>query len=408
VQIGRFDIRFRYPNRCNVVTLDAELTPFLARELNHLGLENYLPSSRTVVIRPLFLFWLLVYLRRTARIAANLAAFIRSARIPILVTMDFLDIQIPTESYGVSLLEEVSRLVPEVEFVSIQHGQELRRLAATNTSIEAKRVTLLCFGEWTAKNFPEFGRLEHKYIPVGALVNSIYTRTRPPQIWRKNHIVVISTVKDEAWWGPVAGERRIGYEKLMVFVRDFCAKTSITPLVALTIDRDSNNSIDEATIERRWFMERVGEDIEFTDPSLIFGGLSHIDEHAIIPMSIKERFSSYFASDQSLVTIGMSSTALWEAFGRGNRILAVNLTDNPVYDFPISGVWSMRQPTYDEFETRLSEIMNMKDSEWTSLSKEAREFLIRDDINQSVADRIRSHVGALLDKHPWRKAPRTT
>jgi len=408
VQISRFDVRFRYPIRCNVVTLDAELTPFLARELSHLGVENYLPSSRTVVVRPLFLFWLLVYLRRTSRIAANLAAFIRSARIPILVTMDFLDIQIPTESYGVSLLEEVSRLVPEAEFVSIQHGQELRRLAATNTSREEKRVTLLCFGEWTAKNFPKFGRLEHKYIPVGALVNSIYTRTRPPQIWRKNRIVVISTVKDEAWWGSVADERRIGYEKLMVFVRDFCAKTSITPLVALTIDRDSNNSIDEATIERRWFIERIGEDIEFTDPSQIFGGLSHLDEHAITPNSIKERFSSYFASDQSLVTIGMSSTALWEAFGRGNRILAVNLTDNPVYDFPISGIWSMRQPTYDEFETRLSEIKNMKDSEWTSLAKDAKEFLIRDDIDQSVADRIRSHVGVLLDKHPWRKAPWTT
>lgn len=408
MQVGRFDVRFRYPNRCNVITLDAELTPFLARELSHLGLENYLTSSRTVVIRPRFLFWLLLYLRKTARVAANLAAFIRSARIPLLVTMDFLDIQLPTEGYGVSLLEEVSRLVPEAEFVSIQHGQELRRLTTTNKSIQPKRVTLLCFGEWTARNFPRFGRLEHKYIPVGALANSIYASIRPPQIWRKDRIVVISTVKDEAWWGSIAGERRIGYEKLMVFVRDFCAKTSSNPLVALTIDRDSNNSIDEATIERRWFIERIGENIEFTDPSLVFGGLSGLDEHAIIPKSTKERFSSYFASDQSLVTIGMSSTVLWEAFGRGNRILAVNLTDNPVYDFPISGVWSMRQPTYAEFEARLFEIKNMKESEWASLSGAAREFLIREDVDQSVADRIRSHVGALLIMHPWRKVIRTT
>ena len=401
MRIGRFNIRFSYPSGCNVATLDAELTPFLARELTQFGLCNYLPSSRIVIFRPRFLFWLLIYPRRTDRMAANLAAFLRSARIPTLVTMDFLDIQLPTKGHGVSLLEEVSKLVPQTEFISIQHGQELRRFPV-DESMDLKRVTLLCFGQWAAENFPRFGRREHKYIPIGALVNSLYLQARPARIQKTSELTIVSTIKDDEWWGAVVGQRRVGYEELVSFVGRYCVANSLTPLVALTIDRDMNQTIDESAIERRWFTDRLGGQIQFTEPTLIFGGLSGLDEHDIAPRSVKERFSSYFASDQSVVTIGMSSTALWEAFGRGNRILAVNLTDNPIYDFPINGIWSMRQPSYEEFVARLNYIRRMTDSEWESLSKDSRELLIQNDVTETVSERIRAQVSLALEENPWR------
>jgi hypothetical protein len=333
--------------------------------------------------------------------AANLAAFLRSARIPTLVTMDFLDIQLPTKGHGVSLLEEVSKLVPQTEFISIQHGQELRRFPV-DESMDLKRVTLLCFGQWAAENFPRFGRREHKYIPIGALVNSLYLQARPARIQKTSELTIVSTIKDDEWWGAVVGQRRVGYEELVSFVGRYCVANSLTPLVALTIDRDMNQTIDESAIERRWFTDRLGGQIQFTEPTLIFGGLSGLDEHDIAPRSVKERFSSYFASDQSVVTIGMSSTALWEAFGRGNRILAVNLTDNPIYDFPINGIWSMRQPSYEEFVARLNYIRRMTDSEWESLSKDSRELLIQNDVTETVSERIRAQVSLALEENPWR------
>ena len=402
LKLGRFTVRFFYPTRCNVVLLDAEFTPYLARELTQFGICNYLPSSRIVIVRPRFLFWLGVYLTRTSRFAANLAAFLKSSQLPVLVTMDSLDTQIPTMNHRASLLEEASRLVPQVKFFSIQHGQELRRFSQED-AFKFKRVTLLCFGQWVAENFPKFGRRENAYLPIGALINSLYLRARPESIEKSFELTIISTIKDEEWWGSTIGERRAGYELLMSFVRQFCGDRLITPLVALTIDRDTNQMLDESTIERQWFVDRFGPQVRFTEPSLIFGGLSDLDERRIVPKSPKERFSTYFASDKSVVTIGMSSTSLWESFSRGNRILAVNLTDNPIYDFPIDGIWSMRKPTYEEFELRLNYIFQMKDSEWDSESKKFRESLITSDATESVTERIRMHVGMAIEKSPWKK-----
>jgi hypothetical protein len=316
--------------------------------------------------------------------------------------MDFLDIRLPTANNGVSLLGEASRLVPQAEFFSIQHGQELRRFSQQD-AFKLKRVTLLCFGQWVAENFPKFGRQENAYLPIGALINSLYLRARPESIEKSFELTIISTIKDEEWWGSTIGERRAGYELLMSFVRQFCGDQLITPLVALTIDRDTNQMLDESTIERQWFVDRFGPQVRFTEPSLIFGGLSDLDERRIVPKSPKERFSTYFASDKSVVTIGMSSTSLWESFSRGNRILAVNLTDNPIYDFPIDGIWSMRKPTYEEFELRLNYIFQMKDSEWDSESKNFRESLITSDATESVTERIRMHVGMAIEKSPWKK-----
>ena len=400
LRLSRFTFKLRYPSAANAVVLDAELTPFLMRQLHQFNVVNYLASSRLVILRPKFLFWLFFYSLRAPRIAANLAAYLKSSRIPILVTMDFLDIQLPSTQLRTSLLEEVSKLVAATEFISVQHGQELRRFELGNTH---KRVTLLCFGAWVAENFPKYGRLESQYVPVGALINSLYLQARPNDIPKASPIVVLSTVKDDSWWGLKIGERRAGYESLMSFVRRFCEKNSIRPLVALTIDRDMNRNIDESTLERKWFLQRLGESVEFTDPRLLFGERVNMEGSSAEARSVKERFATYYACDQSLITVGMSSTALWESFARGNRILAINLTDNPIYDFPIQGLWSMRQPTFTDFEARVQHIMQMTDDEWRDISDSAREFLVRADSSETVADRIGKHIAEVLSQHPWRK-----
>lgn len=400
MSLSRYKFSLRYPSGANIAVLDAGLTPYLAREIQQFGTVNYLASTRLIILRPKFLFWLIVYLFRTPRIAANLAAYLKSSRIPILVTMDFLDIQLPSTQLRSSLLEEVSKLVTTTEFISVQHGQELRRFVMRDS---LKRVTLLCFGSWVAENFPQYGRLESRYVPVGALVNSLYLQARPGMIPQQSQVVVLSTVKDDDWWGPKIGERRAGYELLMTFTREFCTKRSIRPLVALTIDRDMNKEVDESALERDWFSQRLGEHVDFTEPRALFGIRDTNDRLNAEPRSVKERFSSYYACDRSLITLGMSSTALWESFARGNRILAVNLTNNSVYDFPIEGIWSLRQPTLEIFEERIQLIMAMSEDEWRRISDPAREQLIRSETTESVANRIRSHITARLNQHPWRK-----
>lgn len=367
--------------------------PFLSRVVEPFTVLNYSSEAREIILRPRYLFWLFIYGLRTSRIAANLAAFVKSHRAPIVLTMDNFDIQLPDSRHDTSLLEEVSRLVKSTKFFLIQHGQELRRFSP---SLMRKRVTLLCFGDWVADNFPKFGRREMSYISVGALINGHYEESRPTTIERKQELCLLSTVKNETWWGEEMGDRRSGYEQLVKFLKQFSETTKIRINVALTVDRDQNPLRDESLLERNWFLDRLGSAISFTEPETRFGASAGEHLREATPRHLKDRFATYFASDCAQVTIGMCSTSLWESFARGNKILAVNSAESEQYNFPISGIWFMRKPSYREFEQRLNEILAMSYEEWHATSKPSREYLVMPRGSLSVDDRIASELARVL------------
>lgn len=329
-------------------------------------------QDRRIFLRPKFIFWLLWYLTRASRLAAWLAATARVSGAVVVVGMDNFDLDQHTDT-GQTLYHELGSLLEKTRIFSIQHGQDLRRFPVGQ---ETSKVTLLCWGGWVAENFPLFGRREENFLIVGALVDGLYRKERPKEIAKDVKICFVSTVKEDIWWGSIIGERRAGYEALVKYLKLFQDNNGITPHIALTTRRDQNEEIDEVDIERKWFLQRLGNAISFTDPTNLFGINGIQDVSIRKPTHVYERYSSYYLCDRSEVSLGMSSSVLWESFGRGNKILAVNLTDNPIYDFPIPGIWSLRQPTYLEFEIQLRRILEMSDLEWDRESREAREYLI--------------------------------
>ena len=202
---------------------------------------------------------------------------------------------------------------------------------------------------------------------MGSLIDGLYRSVRPIEIRKDVAICFVSTVKGKEWWGAETGERRKGYEILAEQLARFARENSFGIHVALTIDRDQFEPGD-ADLERKWFTERFGSNVTFTVPSAMSGVQGVAFEGRTDPTYIRERYGTYFLCDRSNLTVGMASSVLWESFGRGNKLLAVNNTDNPIYDFPISGVWSMRRPSYDEFSERLHTLLTMADSEWLSVS----------------------------------------
>jgi hypothetical protein len=294
-----------------------------------------------------------------------------------------------------TILEDVTEQIPELMAFLVQHGQELRRFP---TDRKTKRVVLFCWGEWAARNYRSFGRNEASFIPTGALIDGLYRSIRPAEIPRDVGICYVSTVKEPTWWGAEIGERRAGFEKLTQYLATYMGSAKSDVHVALTIDRDQNREEDESKLERKWFLDRLGESIQFTEPSLLFGDQNFSDHGRQTPRYVKERYASYFLSDRAEITLGMTSSVLWESFGRGNKVLAVNLTDNPIYDFPISGIWSMRQPTYEQFAARMRELLAMPQHDWLELTREARIDLIayREDAPPHVL--INQHLRKVLNE----------
>lgn len=371
-------MRYRFvlgsPGRFDVLCLQGHLSEFVRKGLQGLEVCELNLEARVVYIHPRFLMSLSKYFRRVSRLAAAVLATAECCRARVVVSMENFDLNQHNPG-GETLLGELARARPDLKIFSIQHGQELRRFPSGRPT---KNVTLLCWGDWVAENFPRMGRNEASYVSVGALVDGLYREMKPLKIEKDVDLCFISTIKGPEWWGASIAERRAGFERLTEYLREFAQRSKLTPHIALTIDRDQNEG-DEVGHERRWFLERLGKNIRFTEPSLIFGGAGVREEAARTPSYVKERYGTYYLCDRSRVTLGMTSSVLWESFGRGNKILAVNLTDNEIYDFPKAGIWTMRQPTYEEFEVRLKMLLELTQAEWDQQSMTARRDLMHYD-----------------------------
>lgn len=400
----RFVVRLRYPTRPDALLLeiDPRKSQHMWRVCEGENVEGYNLRKRVIYLRPKFLYYLAWFYFRGSRMSALLCARLRSQRIGVVVASENHDVQIftressrpfqsPSGGPG-RLFAEVSTLVPELKLLSVQHGQELRRFALGQANTN---VTLLCWGDWAVRNFPKFGRPEKEFVAVGSLIDGLYRSIRPAQIRKDVTLCLVSTVKGKQWWGTEVGERRHGYEVLVDQLAQFAQENNSDIQVALTIDRDQFGP-DDADLERKWFMERLGADITFTEPSVISGVAGVALEGRTEPNYIRERYATYYLCDRSQVTVGMTSSVLWESFGRGNKLLAINHTDNPIYDFPIDGVWSMRKPSYSQLSDRLHAVLKMTNSEWLIMSEKAQADLMSNDQKVYTQEKIKRILGEAI------------
>ncbi len=80
------------------------------------------------------------------------------------------------------------------------------------------------------------------------------------------------------------------------------------------------------------------------------------------------------------MAVALDSTVAWEMFGFGCKVLFCNFGSDSNYDFPVDGVWSLRQPVgFAEFAERLDLIRAMSTDGYWELSSEAREYVMHVD-----------------------------
>lgn len=96
-------------------------------------------------------------------------------------------------------------------------------------------------------------------------------------------------------------------------------------------------------------------------------------------------FSSYFAIFQSKVAVATQSTLLRDKIGVGEKILSCNLTKFKLHDFPINGICKINNCSYEQFEERLSKIMNIS----------TKEYFEKIDKNKNYVMEFKNKFGAL-------------
>ncbi len=285
------------------------------------------------------------------------------------------------------------RHLPILRMLSIQHGLDLRRQVAP----DVRYGVLAVWGQYSADWFPRFGRDEKDYVVVGALRDSRYRAVRRHlDVPRRDAICLISNVKNDRWRGPANTSRRLGFETLVGFVARFVANERIQLAVALAGRTTSGKR--QLEFETNFFVERLGTSILLPDVSKRFGGLLSDADEVSVPGSRQDRYSTYVLSDSCKLTIGLASSSLAESFGRGNRLLVVNTTSDSSLDFPIPGLWFLKEPTYEQFARRCLEILSLTDVEYDTLTASAREYLMHYEPDDPPESKILRLASSLLEQ----------
>lgn len=261
-----------------------------------------------------------------------------------------------------------SDLVGQKRTIAIQNGLRLPDYE-WEYSIERFRRLLqpdgyqhdiyVAWGDWDAERYVRLGGTAREIVVAGSLMDSIHRKNSLPRPG-SSLIGVLEMRNPEGLFFnrarfPGQNEQTMtSYSKsiavLYQYLKRFCDSNSIRPLVIL-------NSTHE-----------LGSQL---------GLLSHVysgpkDLH----YDFGNTLGSYDAIDSCHVVVGVLSSLLVEAFGRSRRVLAFNPSGNPDINFPIDGIWSLTDDSYDAFEERLSSIMNMSTDEWNRFTGTLPQHLV--------------------------------
>jgi hypothetical protein len=109
-----------------------------------------------------------------------------------------------------------------------------------------------------------------------------------------------------------------------------------------------------------------------------------------------DSYTSYAAMFQSKVVVATGSTLLRENLAIGGKILSCNLLPTNIYDFPVQGICSIKNCTFEEFEKRLLQIYSMSEKDYFSKLSKDKCYLLEYDEKISTIEILKKKIDSFL------------
>jgi surface carbohydrate biosynthesis protein len=290
-------------------------------------------SKFYVAAIPTFLYWLIkIRSISTSYLIAHLKLFK-----PKLV-LTYID--------NSGVYQSAARLYQGCRFFAIQNGNRLLQRDNPPGTAQIFHREFACIGEFEIEQYRKHGAHVETFYPFGTILNALYMKSRQGVPTKLYDVCLISHIRP----GQINkfSERISSFEVMVNYLDQYCLKYEKTMCIALKCAPDRDKEIYEWELD--WFKRRVSAQHKiFANPKL--------------------SFQTFKLSDESRISIAMHSTALREAFGRGNRILACNFSSFASYAFPINGIWYLENNNFEEFEQRINYILGMSQVEWDAITK---------------------------------------
>ena len=118
-----------------------------------------------------------------------------------------------------------------------------------------------------------------------------------------------------------------------------------------------------------------------------------------VSKNTKNKYVSYLKIYESRVTLSCVTTMLREALSLKKKIMVCNTLPSSVFDFPMKEFFYIKNPTYAEFEKKLSDILTLSEIKYFDLLGKKRNYLIEDANKVDANVEVNSYLNKFLHKY---------
>ena len=379
---------FKLPQKYDLVIFDntsiSDLKLNLLKNQKYFVFKNRINEIDEVYITPFLIFKILINLRYLFKDFfiqdVYFLSLLQSLKPKIVFTIIDTDFQF--SKLGKILEKE------DIKFVALQGAMRhvwllqdymyKKKLIKNDLNKKYFFPVYLCFSEYEKYQCLKLKINVKKFILVGSLRLVNFLLEKENKVLKKKYDICLLSDYG-AWLDRFDGvsldilkQAENGYIKLIEWSIEFCRSKNLKFVFS--------------------FKRRINTHDYFLEKSFYKNKLSEVNYNFLIENSSYNQkdmiYKSYYSSFQSELTIAKTSTLLRETLACNNKILACNLTNSNLFDFPIKGICSLNNCSFDEFEKRVENILKIKSSDYFSKIKENKNYLVYDSNPKSVINSI--------------------
>ena len=241
----------------------------------------------------------------------------------------------------------------------------------------------LCFGQCEIDHFKHHGIKVKNFFKVGSLrLANCFEHIKKNKIKLKKFNYDICLIS-ETGAGAVFYDKNIkkGFADVAKFTIKFCMKHNMKLICVQKRDK-------------RIYPELYNLNINFFRKYL-----TNNEFNFFISNSLEQKkgdYTSYVAMLQSKVVIGVASTLLRENLAIGGKTLSCNLLPTNIYNFPVQGICSIKNCTFEEFEKKLLQVYSISEKDYFSKLSKDKCYAVEYDEKVSTIEILKRKIDLFL------------
>ena len=394
--IKQSKIKFFTPSKVDLIIFDDEnLGPIekIIKNTNYFILQTRPERIRTLFLSIRIIFLTIIFFRGNL-LSSYLISLIKITEPKVVVTYIDNSLKFSEIAARFQFLEK------KIKFLAIQNGARYEYLenqylyknkyVKKNLNKNFFIPILLSFGKYEKDKLKKLKINAKKIIPVGSLALEDYMKykkLKKIKIKKKKQICLLS---DHGAWNQQLAKKDKNIEKRFVLLTEFCLKYARKKNYKILVcqKRPKNKKLNKA-------------EYKFSDQYLEKSSFKKFLPRKYYKLYLKcllkrgnNKFETYLNMEKSEILISSMSTMLRENLYLRNKIFAVNLTGNKIYDFPKKNFYTFSDNNYFRFEKKLSSLIKMKNSDYFKKAEKDADYFLKK--NSSPRKEVSQIINKLL------------